>query len=158
MNRPRYLVAVFGDPQPDKDAVDSGVYAPDPKYAPFSASPGDLVLLYCTAGYAAYPLQAPGLGVVLHADHQHIEYRWVPFAKPIPKADIDRGFDPDDAAKLRNIRFSSHWLFEVSRRVVSERCVDGSKRDFILLSHRLFGSPLECRRVHQGDVRLLPRE
>ena len=124
MNRPRYLVAVFGDPQPDKDAVDSGVYAPDPKYAPFSASPGDLMLLYCTAGYAAYPLQAPGLGVVLGTHHERIEYRWVPFAKPIPRADIDRGFDPEDATKFRSIRFSFYWLFEVSRQSFSNAVGD----------------------------------
>lgn len=35
MGKPRYFIAVFGEPQPDKGMVESGVYAPDPKYAPF---------------------------------------------------------------------------------------------------------------------------
>lgn len=125
MNQPKYFVAVFGDPQPDKDAVDSGVYTPDAKYAPFRAQPGDVMLLYCTAGYWKYAQQSPGRGVVLRVDDEHIEYRWLPFSQPIPKALMDGNFDPEDASKLKNIRFSSHWLFEISQgsfsKVVNDR-------------------------------------
>lgn len=113
---PKYFVAVFGEPEPGKDTVESGVYTPDPKYAPFPVNPGDLMLLYCTASYSAYSLQVPGVGVVLSADREHVKYRWLPFAQPIQKADLDRNLEADDAANMRNIRFASKWLFEISQQ------------------------------------------
>jgi hypothetical protein len=127
MDRPRYFVAVFGDPRPDKDAVDSGVYTPDSKYAPFPTRPGDVMLLYCTTGYAAYSMQVPGIGVVLRVDRNNIGYRWLPFTQPIPKATIDVSFDPDDLVNMGNIRFSAKWLFEVSQKsflkTISDRAI-----------------------------------
>ncbi|HLG99483.1 MAG TPA: hypothetical protein VKX49_24455 [Bryobacteraceae bacterium] len=137
MDKPRYFIAVFGAPQPDKDAVESGVYAPDTKYAPFPTQPGDMILLYCTANYGKYALQSPGVGVVLRSDMEHIEYRWLPFAEAVPKAVIDASLDPEDAAKLKNIRFSSHWLFQISQssfsRVVRDRIPLGSVSEFFIL-------------------------
>jgi|SRR5579859_4217574 len=124
MSKPRYFIAVFGDPQPNKDAVDSGVYAPDPKYAPFPAKAGDVMLLYCTASYTAHPMQVPGIGVVLGVDRERIEYRWLPFLHPIPKSIIDANFASGDAAKMRDIRFSSRWLFEISQLSFSKTADD----------------------------------
>lgn len=120
MSGPQYFVAVFGDPQPGKDAVESGIYTPDSKYAPFPVKPGDVMLLYCTGNYAAHPMEVPGIGVVLGVDRQHIKYRWLPFVQPIPKADIDGSFDPDDISKMRDIRFAARWLFEVSQQSFSK--------------------------------------
>lgn len=124
MNKPRYFIAVFGDPQPNKDPVDSGVYTPDPKYAPFPAKAGDVMLLYCTASYTAYPMQVPGIGVVLAVDRDHIEHRWIPFAQPIKKSIFGANLDPGDAAKMRDIRFSSRWLFEISQQSFSKTVGD----------------------------------
>ena len=120
MNKPRYFISVFGNPQPGKDAVESGIYHPSPKDAPFPAEPADYLILYCTAGYPAHAMQIPGIGIVLSVGDQQIVYRWIPFAKPTPKQDIDGSLDPDDAAKLRDIRFDAHWLFEISRRSFSK--------------------------------------
>ena len=54
-----------------------------------------MTLLYCTANYAACSKQVPGMV-------------------------IDRNFDPDDAKKLREIRFAARWLFEVSKQSFSK--------------------------------------
>ena len=37
---------------------------------PEGIAPGDLVLLYCTGGYARYPKSVPGVGVVEEVDHE----------------------------------------------------------------------------------------
>jgi len=116
MNSPMYFVAVFGDPQqPNKSLVESGEYNPDPQYAPFPTKPGDVMLLYCTGSYPQRFMQIPGIGIVLSTDRQWIKYRWLPFKEAIPKSRIDKAFEPTDLVKFDNIRFSSHWLFEISR-------------------------------------------
>jgi hypothetical protein len=116
MKRLKYFVAVFGDPQPpQKTAVESGEYAPDPKYAPFEAEPGDVMLLYCTSSYPRFSMQIPGIGIVLSADSEQILYRWLPFNDAIAKSQIDKSFEPTDVRKFGNVRFSSHWLFEISQ-------------------------------------------
>ncbi len=121
---PKYFVAVFGDPEPGKDAVESGIYTPDAKYAPFRPNAGDVMLLYCTNGYSRHPIKVPGIGVVLRVDREHIEYRWLPFDQAISKAEIDRNFDSDDVGKMRLIHFASHWLFEISRESFSKTVGD----------------------------------
>jgi len=78
------------------------------------------MLLYCTLNYSAHAQQIPGIGVVLRVDSEHIEYRWVLFASPMPKTTIDDAFDPKDAADMKNIRFSTKWLFEISHRSFSK--------------------------------------
>ncbi len=125
MNNPKYFVAVFGDPQqPNKSLVESGEYDPDPRYAPFSPKPGDVMLLYCTGSYLQRFMQVPGVGVVLGTDMQWIKYRWLPFKEAIPKARIDTAFEAADLAKFGNIRFSSHWLFEISAGSFSATIAD----------------------------------
>ena len=121
----KYFVAVFGDPQPpNKSLVGSGQYDPDPRYAPFPTEVGDIMLLYCTSSYPRLAMQVAGIGVVLAADSQWIRYRCFPFKEPIPKSRIDAGFEPTDLQKFGNIRFSSHWLFEISRKSFSETIAD----------------------------------
>lgn len=76
MSSPHYFFAMFGEPiSPDKDIVESGVYHPDLKSAPFPTQPGDILLLYCIENYTAHPMQVPGLGIVLHTDNTIICYR-----------------------------------------------------------------------------------
>jgi hypothetical protein len=123
----QFYVAVFGDPgnPPEKDPVESGRYVPDPRYAP-RLKPGDLMLLYCTEAYPGFPKQVPGIGEAISADNEAIvTYRWMALDAPIPKAVLDQSFEPDDAESLRNIRFSSKWLFEISeqsfRRTLGDR-------------------------------------
>ncbi|OPY11149.1 MAG: hypothetical protein A4E69_02981 [Syntrophus sp. PtaB.Bin138] len=116
MSSPRYFFAVFGNPSPpSKDTVESGIYHPHPKFAPFEPRPGDFLLLYCTNGYVRYAKSSPGYGVVVRHDDLTIEYDYHPFPKPFPIKDIRNAFRADDKAKLRNIRFSSHWLFELNK-------------------------------------------
>jgi len=75
------------------------------------------MLLYCTEGYPGFPRQIPGVGEVTTVDDEAVvSYRWVPFDDPIPKALMDQSFDADDVQSLRNIRFSTKWLFEISER------------------------------------------
>jgi len=116
MSSPRYFFAIFGDPKPpSKDTVESGIYHPDPKYAPFKPIPGDILLLYSTNSYAEYPKSSPGFGVVRRLDDLIIEYDYNAFPKPIPIRDIRNAFRTDDEAKLGNIRYASHWLFELNK-------------------------------------------
>jgi hypothetical protein len=113
---PRYFVAIFGDPQaPDKSLVESGKYDPDPRYAPFPTAPGDVMLLYCTNSYTQHSMEIPGVGIVLQTDNEWIKYRYLPLKEAISKEKLDQSFESADAEKFRNIRFSSHWLFEISQ-------------------------------------------
>ena len=128
MNAPKYYIAVFGDPKPpEKDAIESGVYHPDIKFAPFRNKPGDFLLLYCTGSYAEHAMRVPGIGVVLEATNSEIRYRYLPLSETASKNDLDDKLDPADKAKFLNIRFSSHWLFEISRQsflnIVADRGV-----------------------------------
>jgi hypothetical protein len=117
MNAPKYYLFVFGDPKPpDKDTIESGIYHPDSKFAPFPPEPGDFLLLYCTAGYSEHPMKVPGIGVVLETTNTEIHYRYLPLTKTISRDELDRKLDPIDKKKLSNIRFSSHWLFKISRQ------------------------------------------
>jgi len=117
MNAPKYYLSVFGDPKPpDKDTIESGIYHPNSKFAPFPPEPGDFLLLYCTAGYSEHPMKVPGIGVVLETTNTEIHYRYLPLTKTISRDELDRKLDPIDKKKLSNIRFSSHWLFKISRQ------------------------------------------
>ena len=119
MNNPKYFLAVFGDPRPPgKDVVESGFYHPDPKFAPFPTQRGDLMLLYCTGSYDEYWMRVPGIGIILDVKDIVIEYRYLPLSKAISKDTIDQEFEPNDAKKFKNIRFPSHWLFEISKESI----------------------------------------
>lgn len=116
MNTPKYHISVFGDPKPpDKDTVESGIYHPDMRFAPFRTEPGDFLLLYCTGSYANYAMSVPGIGVVLETVGSIIRYRFLPLKEPASKYELDDKMEPADKEKFSNIRFSSHWLFEISR-------------------------------------------
>ena len=116
MNDPSYYVAVFGEPEPPgKDKVDSGIHHPDENRSPFPTKPGDILLLYCTGSYIGHFMQVPGVGIVIETKSTSIHYRYLPFSKPISKDEIDANFDDDDKERFKLIRFSSHWLFEISR-------------------------------------------
>ncbi len=116
MASPRYFFAMFGDPKPpEKDEVESGIYHPDSRFAPFPTRAGDVLLLYCTENYGAHSMEVPGVGVVLRVDRQVVEYRYLPFAAPVPKSKLDTCFSSADLDKFSNRRFSNFWLFEISR-------------------------------------------
>jgi hypothetical protein len=117
MKTPKYHIAVFGDPNPpDKDEVESGIYHPDMKFSPFRIDPGDFLLLYCTGNYAEHSKRVPGIGVVLEAAGAEIRYRYLPLREAASKDILNAKLQPVDKEKLSNIRFSSHWLFEISRQ------------------------------------------
>jgi hypothetical protein len=129
MSSPRYFFAVFGDPMPpSKDTVESGIYHPHPKYAPFAPRPGDFLLLYCTNGYAKYSKSSPGFGIVRRLDDLIIEYDYNAFKVPIPLGDIRNAFSMDEKAKLKNIRFNNHWLFELRKESFSAIRYLGERR------------------------------
>ena len=119
MDKPRYFIAVFGDPQADKMPVESGVYTAGPGYPSFTVSPGDIMLLYCTAAYLAHSMEIAGLGVVLRVGRnatEFIEYRWIPLARAISKADIDRTFEPGDREKMQHLGVKARRLFQIAEQ------------------------------------------
>lgn len=125
---PKYFLAVFGDPKPpEKDTIESGVYHPDPKFAPFPPEPGDVLLLYCTGGYDKNPMQVPGIGIVLDTEDEAIRYRYLPLSYSISKTTVENEMESADAKKFANRRFSSHWLFEISQdsfvKVIGDRTI-----------------------------------
>lgn len=116
MDAPQYFVLVFGNPEPGRDRVESGVYRAEAKYPAFSANSGDLTMLYCTDGYRDYPKQVPGIGMVLKAEADVIYYRFIPFKQPLPKSLIDTTFEPDDAKNMNLLHQTYHRAFTVSKQ------------------------------------------
>ena len=113
MNKPRCFIAVFGELEQGKAAVESGTYGNNPKHPP-STIAGDVLLLYCTASYPNYHQEAPGLGIVLKSAPDRIDYRWLPFAKPIPRSSISNGLDPQAAERFAQLHFGHNWLIDIS--------------------------------------------
>ena len=129
METHHYFFAMFGDPKPpEKDEVESGVYHPDSKAAPFPCLRGDILLLYCTGGYAGHEMQVPGIGVVAEVDDETVRYRYVLLPRPIPKKRIEECFAAEDLKKYRNRKFSTFWLFEISKESFT-RTVDTASLD-----------------------------
>ena len=127
--RPRYYLAVFGDPiQPDHVTVEEGRFGVLSGW-PIDLAEGDRVLLYCTGGYALYPKSVPGVGVVAEVDHDNRRffYDYRRLDRPVPLDVLRLAFHPDDRVKLANIRFDSFWLFEIA--VKSYRGVVGLGRE-----------------------------
>lgn len=124
MDARRCYFAVFGDPwRPGHVTVEEGGFGVNAGW-PEDIAPNDLVLLYCTGSYARYAKSVPGLGVVTAVDHlrQSFTYAYEPLSRPVPLEALRHLFEPRDAARLANIRFNNHWLFEIAaksfRRVV----------------------------------------
>ena len=116
MKELRFYLAVFGNPMlPGHVTVEEGHFGVSVGW-PESIAPGDLVLLYCTGGYARYPKSVPGVGVVEEVDYgqQSFTFDYEPLSQPVPLEALRFVFEPVDAAKLRNIRFNNHWLFEIA--------------------------------------------
>jgi hypothetical protein len=114
MNEPSYFILVFGDPNQNGDTVESGQYAAGEGYTPFAVESGDMLLIYCTDGYDAYRRQFPGIGAAIRASARLIEYRWIPFATPLPRELIDQSFDPEDQRKMGELRFKQRRAFTIS--------------------------------------------
>ena len=116
MRAPRYYFAVFGNPWlPGHVTVEEGHFGVNAGW-PEGIAPGDLVLLYCTGSYARYAKSVPGVGVVTEVDpeQQSFLYDYEPLSRAVALADLRFLFEPRDAAKLANIRFNNHWLFEIA--------------------------------------------
>ncbi len=127
MKAPKYFLSVFGDPKPPyKDTIESGIYHPNSKFAPFPTDPGDFLLIYCTAGYIEHSMCVPGIGVVLHTNETEVHYRYLPLTKAISKNELDINLDPLDKKNFSNIRFSTFWLFEISKDSFSRSIGDRS--------------------------------
>lgn len=108
--------AVFGNPNlPGHVTVEEGRFGVNAGW-PDGIAPGDLVLLYCTGSYERYPKSAPGIGVVTAVDHarQSFRYDYEPLSRAVALQDLRFLFEPRDAARLANIRFNNHWLFEIA--------------------------------------------
>ena len=126
MNECRYYLAVFGNPMlPGHVTVEEGHFGVHAGW-PESIATGDLVLLYCTGGYARYPKSVPGVGVVEEVDHgsRSFTFDYEALSQPVPLEGLRFVFEPVDAAKLRNIRFNNHWLFEIDAESFG-RAVEG---------------------------------
>jgi hypothetical protein len=124
MKTPRYFVVVFGNPDPNGAPVESGIYTAGDGYPPFSVEPEDMLLLYCTDEYPDFPRQVPGIGKVLKAVRDRIDYRWMPIAVPISKETLDQNFESDDRKKMKELRFKTRRVFEISRQSFSKALGD----------------------------------
>ena len=114
MNEAKHFVIVFGDPEQNGDPVESGRYTAGEGYKPFTVSPGDMLLLYCTENYVAYSKQLAGIGIAIRVDTALIEYRWFPFTTPVPREQVEQAFEPDDREKMTQLRFNTRRVFMVS--------------------------------------------
>lgn len=115
MRNPTYYLAIFGNPDPPrKDVVESGSYHLGGRGTAIPGERGDIMLLYCTGAYAEHPLSSPGVGIILTKTSDSIYYRYLPFARPLSKDDIENTFTDEDRKKFSNIRSDSHWLIEIS--------------------------------------------
>ena len=113
--RPRYYLAVFGDPTlPDHVTVEEGHFGVNSGW-PHDLAEGDRVLLYCTGSYRLYPKSVPGVGVVEEVDHeyQRFFFGYHRLQKRVPLEELRFALHPDDRNKLANIRFDSFWLFPI---------------------------------------------
>lgn len=115
MKKPTYYVAVFGKPEPpDRDTVDSGRFHLGIRGTDTPGERGDIILLYCTDGYAENIISVPGIGIVLTKNKDSIYYRYLPFSSPISKDQIDKTFTDEERKTLNSIRFNTYWLFDIS--------------------------------------------
>lgn len=97
MANPRYFFAMFDDPTPPlKDTVESGVYHPDSRFAPFQLEVGDVLLAYCARSYRLYPMRCPGIGIVLGKTSDHISYRYLPLRHPIYVDDLEKSLTQEE--------------------------------------------------------------
>ncbi len=120
MKRPAYYVAVFGKPEPpDKDAYDSGRFHLGLRGSDTPGERGDILLVYSTAGKGSTGPCMPGVGIVLTKTRESIFFRYLPFASPIAKEQIDRMFTEADRNKLTGIGSNTCWLFEISHESFS---------------------------------------
>jgi hypothetical protein len=117
MNKPRYFIAVFGAVEKgSKEGVEAGGYFPNPKFPPsaMQMTIGDVLLLYCTANYPGYKMEAPGLGVVLSTASDRVNYRWVPLVQPIARESIKASLGSHEAERFGQLQFGHNWLIEIS--------------------------------------------
>ena len=116
--KPRYYLAVFGDPTlPDHVTVEEGHFGVDSGWPP-ALTEGDRVLLYCTGSYRLYPKSVPGVGVVEEVDHENRRFffDYKRLEQRVPLDELRLALHPDDRVKLANIRFDSFWLFEIAAK------------------------------------------
>jgi hypothetical protein len=119
MKEPRYFVVVFGNPDPDKDKVESGVYTACENYPKFDLDPGDMLLLYCTEEYTEHSMRVPGIGKVTSADGRTIKYEWQPLHEPILRESLRQSFKSDEWLKMTQLRFTTRRVFEISKESFS---------------------------------------
>ena len=100
-HKPRYYLAVFGDPtQPDHVTVEEGHFGVDSGWPP-ALTEGDRVLLYCTGSYRLYPKSVPGVGVVeeVDCDNRRFFFDYKGLDKRVPLDELRLAFQPDDRVK-----------------------------------------------------------
>ena len=129
MDKTKYYFAMFGNPTPPlKDTVESGIYHPDPKFAPFEPATGDILLLYCTGSYLKHPMRCPGIGVVLSKTNEYISYRYLPIKEPIYKDVFENSLNQEEQKRFQQKKFPVNWLFELSHdsfvKALSETQID----------------------------------
>jgi len=115
MEEPTYYVAIFGNPDLEKDTVESGKYHLGIRGGDLPGKRGDILLLYCTGSYAEHFMSVPGIGILLTKDKKSIYYRYLPLSTPIPKDHIDKSFTDEDKKSFSNIRFDNFWMFKISK-------------------------------------------
>jgi hypothetical protein len=90
--RPNYFLVAFGRLHADTDPVDGGVYPHLTDLVTSSGiQAGDVMILYCTAGYPGHDKEAPAIGMVTGLTQNQtdpnltdIHYQYLPLSHPIP--------------------------------------------------------------------------
>ena len=59
-------------------------------------------------------MEVPGIGIALRVDEEVVEYRYLPFAKPVPKAALDVGFTSADLKRFKTTFIKADLLFAIS--------------------------------------------
>ena len=105
---------MFGDPEPDKDPVELGMYKAGDGYPRFDVDEEDLLLPYCTEGYNRYSMSVPGIGKVTRASGTTIEYEWTQLPNPIPRGKLLESLDDNERRKMNQLGIKAHRVIELT--------------------------------------------
>ncbi|MGA2158042.1 MAG: hypothetical protein ABSG90_02365 [Dehalococcoidia bacterium] len=113
-----YFIAVFGEKYANTSPVDGGKYPLSPADCPSTISAGDTMVLYCTASYPGYYMEAVGLGEVTKVQQNTNEvviyYKYSPFSQTVSRNKIKACLDGSEMRRFKYLHLSRNWLFEIS--------------------------------------------
>lgn len=132
--QPKYFITTFGEPHADEHPVHGGCYPHRQGWVErLNVEQGDVMLLYCAAGYPGHDKEALGIGIVLRTQTCEAEdvlyYRFLPFNEPVQREVITGCLDEEENRKFRVPHYIANWVVEVKdpaslREVLSGRTIN----------------------------------